>query len=724
MRYLVIYVRAHEGRYHGEGDEPPSPFRLFQALVAGAGISGPLDVETRNALRWLERIPDAPVIAAPRMTRGQAISMFMPNNDLDAKGGDVRRIGEIRLATKVWRPRIFDARVPWIYAWPFADADEALATAICGLSEKLYQLGRGVDMAWAWGELVDEQTLDVRLAEYDGILRRPSEGDGLRLACPYMGSLESLELRYSARRFRWEGGLRVFVQAPKPKYRQLAYETPPARLLFELRSSSESAVRVAWPLEAASSLVVAARDAARSRLTAAMPSRVEEIDCYLIGRNIAGTKAARVEHRIRIVPIPSIGMHYADRAIRRLLVEVPAACPVRGDDIRWGFSGAELIAPNGEWQDIVLVTTDDDDMLRHYGVRSRARVFRTVTPMAVTEKAKRRRIEPSRRLAEAKRGIERVVEIAGARAAVVQALRHADVRTAVDSIRMQREPFDSAGVRVEPFARGTRFEKERLWHVEIVFSTPVTGPILVGDGRFLGLGLMAPVSWVVPGIHASTIVDGLKGEPQPNLLARALRRAVMARVQSVIGARGRLPPFFTGHEENGAPLRRASSSHLAFAFEPPSRRLIVLAPHTIERRAPTDREYEHLRTLDIALDGFRELRAGSSGLLMLAPDTTSDTSPGSLVGLSHIWESVTPYVVTRHARIASAAEALALDVRSECIRIGLTEPEVAPRSVRGVQGIGLTGEARLTFAQAVAGPILLGKTRYLGGGLFRPVRES
>ncbi|HEY0465889.1 MAG TPA: type I-U CRISPR-associated protein Csb2, partial [Polyangiaceae bacterium] len=80
-RYLAIYVRAHEGRYHGDGDDSPSPLRLFQALVAGAGISGPLDEPAKRALAWLEGLPDAPIIAAPHMVRGQSVSMFMPNND-------------------------------------------------------------------------------------------------------------------------------------------------------------------------------------------------------------------------------------------------------------------------------------------------------------------------------------------------------------------------------------------------------------------------------------------------------------------------------------------------------------------------------------------------------------------------------------------------------------------------------------------------------------------
>ncbi len=39
----------------------------------------------------------------------------------------------------------------------------------------------------------------------------------------------------------------------------------------------------------------------------------------------------------------------------------------------------------------------------------------------------------------------------------------------------------------------TRFDKHRLWHVEIAFKEPVAGSLVIGDGRFLGLGVMAPV---------------------------------------------------------------------------------------------------------------------------------------------------------------------------------------------------------------------------------------
>jgi CRISPR-associated protein Csb2 len=80
-----------------------------------------------------------------------------------------------------------------------------------------------------------------------------------------------------------------------------------------------------------------------------------------------------------------------------------------------------------------------------------------------------------------------------------------------------------------------------------------------------------------------------------------------------------------------------------------------------------------------------------------------------------------PYVVTRHAKGGVAAVALTADVLAECRRLGLPEPRVESSNVRGVPEIGLTGDIRLTFGQSVLGPVLLGRTRHVGGGLLRPV---
>ncbi len=721
-RYLTIHVCAHEGRYHGDGDELPSPFRLFQALVAGAGISGPLDQQTKEAFVWLVELPNAPIVASPYMTKGQTVTMYMPNNDLDKFGGDVRNIAKTRGAQKVWRPRHFDASVPWIYAWPFAkdSAGETHAATICRLAEKLYQLGRGIDMAWAWGEVLDEVVLDAKLVDYIGIVLRPTAGDGHLLACPEKESFESLDRRYQARRFRVEGDQRVFIQKPVTRFQLVSYESPPARHVFELRSEADSERRVAWSYERASVLVETAREAARDLLSTHLPAN--DVDRHLVGRKPDGSNAAPAASRVRIIAIPSIGMHYADRAIRRILVEVPAACPLSSDDVRWAFSGAELVDPvTGEM--FLLSPMREDAMLRHYGVGARARVFRSVTPVVLPEEGKRRRIEQTRKLTEAKRGLERVLEMSRARAAVVQALRHAGVNAPVESIRLQREPFEAGGSRAEPFAEGTRFEKERLWHVEITFGVAIEGPLLLGDGRFLGLGLMAPVSDSVPGAYAFVITDGLACQPEPLDVARALRRAAMARVQATHLAGEPIAPFFSGHAEDGTPVRRSRSSHLSFAFVQDSGRLLILAPHIVERRAPTPKELSYLRTLDAAMEGFRELRAGQYGVFSLSPVATVETED-SLQERSRQWETLTPYVVTRHAKGGTAADALTADVCAECRRIGLPKPAVEIKDIRGTPGVGLTAHLTLRFEQHVAGPLLLGRTRYLGGGLFRPVIDT
>jgi CRISPR-associated protein Csb2 len=723
-RALLITVRLHDGRYHGAGDGPPSPARLFQALIAGAGLSGPLDESESEALKWLEE-REPPVIASPVAADGQCFRNYLPNNDLDAVGGDVRRVGKIR-TWKPMRPRLFDSGIPWLYAWAFGadEESERQAAGICALAERLYQFGRGVDMAWAWGEILDGEELEARLLSHPGPVYRPSGGgDGKVLACPKPGSLASLKERYAAnnQRFRTEGrgkaARQLFSQPPKPRFAQVAYESPPSRRVYELRDGTTEASFVMWPLARAPRLVVRLRDGAVARLRQALPDRRSEIERILVGRKADGADDGPTSQRVKIVPLPSIGHYHADRGIRRVLVEVPASCPLRADDVYWAFSGLELHNPEtGELLDLILTPSSDVSMLGHYGAADRvpSRVWRTVTPAALPDAAKRRRIEPMR-VAEVKGGAERTAEQVRAAAAVNQALRHAEVRTAVESVRVQREPFEAKGERVEAFALGTRFEKERLWHVEITFNAPIAGPLIIGDGRLLGLGVMAPIPQG-QSVHAFMVEGGLAATPLPTEVARALRRAVMARVQEVLGSGTSLPSFFTGHGRDGLPTG-TEDPHLTFAFDPGAKRLLIVAPHVIDRRTPTQEEVTHLASLEAAVSDLRELRAGSSGRLILrASSIYPDSDP--LFAPSRSWESVTPYQVTRHMKQVGAMEALSADLRIECRRRGLPEPRITPRGLRGVPGLGLVGSARLMFEVAVEGPVILGRSRHIGGGLF------
>lgn len=493
---LLISVRFHDGRYHGAGDWPPAPARLFQALIAGAGLKGPMQASDEEALKWLEKSAP-PVIAAPAMRKGQVFDNFVPNNDLDAVGGDPRRIGSVR-GKKAIRPLLFNADQALLYAWPLRDdlQRDTFARVLCQLAEGVYQLGRGVDLAWAWAEVIEEAELDERLAVYDGSVHRPSiGGDGKPFTCPMSGSFRSLEDRYDANQRRFEvvvAGRSVsqsFRQLPKPRFQSVAYDSPVVRKLFDIRSMDDQPQ--AWDLGKASVFVQTIRDAANARLLNAYPSKATLIDHWLIGRKADGSNGGKSDERIRIIPIPSIGHAHADHAIRRVLLEIPASCPLRADDLNWAFNGAEL-GQNGELGRLTLA--DDMAFLEHFGVSKEATVWQTVTPAALPESASRRRIEPSRKLEEAKNATERAHEQQQARTAVLTALRHAGIKAAVLDIIVQREPFQTHGERAEAFAPSTRFAKERLWHVAIEFSNAVQGPLVVGDGRFLGLGVFAPVA--------------------------------------------------------------------------------------------------------------------------------------------------------------------------------------------------------------------------------------
>jgi CRISPR-associated protein Csb2 len=473
LRTLVVSIRLYEGRYHGAGEWPPAPARVFQALVAGAGLGGPLKLGDRKALEWLERL-DAPIVCAPWKLDGHSVTLYVPNNDMDKVGGDPRRVAEIRGGQKIIRPRLFDSAIPFTYAWDFEEDDESgrNVPVIRALAERLYQFGRGVDFACAWGEQMDRPELEERLLSFPGTIHKPlGLGDGFTLKCPTRGSLKSLDDRYRAygRRFRVQKRgtvlTPVFTKPPSARFAKIAYDSPPSRYIFELREQSADRPFAVWPLPEITRLIELLRDGAAARLRLAMPERQPEIERVLVGRNPDGSNNGPTTDRIKIVPLPSIGHHHADRGIRRVLVEVPASCPLRKDDVEWALSGLDLTAPaSAEASGLVVTATangDADGMLGHYGIgKERHTHWRTVTPVALPESAAR---------------------------------RHADVRSRPEVIHLQREPFEANGERAEKFAEGTRFSKHRLWHVEVEFAEGLPGPLVIGDGRFLGLGLLAPL---------------------------------------------------------------------------------------------------------------------------------------------------------------------------------------------------------------------------------------
>lgn len=754
MNSLLLTVRFHDERYHGVPDWPPSPARLFQALVAAAARGASLSPDAKTALEWLETL-EAPVIAAPHARRGEGFNNFVPNNDLDAVGGDVRRIGGIRAAKRI-HPWLFDSETPLLYAWKFEESGDASARAkeICEIALDLFQLGRGVDMAWASGEILANEALSERLAGYPGVVQQPSKGvGGMALACPQRGSLASLIDRHKRTSERFENltapaptkkepnktkaAGQLFKQPPKARFRQVGYDCPPVYLLFDLQGADAR-----WSQAKIAALTERIRDHAAQRLAAALPDKTGCIDKVIIGRNATETDKAA---RIRIIPLPSIRHAQADHAIRRVqadhairrvLIEIPPNCPLPVGDIEWAFSGleiAEIDASTGEVlvEGPTLASASSRTMLGHYGVEAVApsRFWRTVTPAALP--AARWRIDPKRlreeancigerEKKEAKDGAERAKEEGTAAGAVLQALRQAGITAPVASIRVQREPLNAKGERAETFAPGTRFPKERLWHAEIAFGEGVSGPLVIGDGRYLGLGLMRPMKEAP---EQSFVFDIAGDKPIPADrridFLRAVRRALMA-LDRDHGEGERVSRFFSGHEEDGAPARSGTHEHVFLAATGVNRvlsRLFVLSPNLADRRTRLDCA-DQARFSEIARK-LKLVRAGELGVVELVrARLDEDRSP---LWASQEWRSETPYIPTRHIKSKDEPAAwLKEDILRECARRGIPRPEVEILSFEAGGKSRPNANLKLIFKTPIKGPILLGQGAHFGSGLFCP----
>ena len=688
-------------------------------VANGTNISDP----DWGALEWLERQPP-PVVGAPRhkQDRNSSYTIFVPNNDLDVKlsGENASNIegavASIR-TRKLISPVLFDVNVPVFYCW-FFSGDDKQALRLCKAAGQLYQLGRGIDMAWADAEVLKEEEAQKRLFNQDCIVYHPSKNGsvGHDMFCPQQGTAISLKGRFEEmrKRFRVDSShgrvIQVFAQPPKASLKSVPYMVPPHRLLFALRGDDVRSGFAPRKLNEVTALVTEVRDQVAMKLRWAVPDKGDEVVRYLVGRGaVDADKAAR----IKIVPLPSVGHPHADMMIRRLAVYVPQSCPLREDDLEWAFTQTNWTDANG----VILTELQrmhDASMAERYGRKSRC--WRSVTPLALT--AAWQRIDSKDTREETKSAAGRVREESLWEHAVHQALRHADVKVLPVAVRVQREPFDSHGERADAFASGTRFLKKTLWHVSLTFSEPVAGPLLLGDGRYLGLGLMRPVG-LMPGVLAFTVESGLTDRMPFILVSRAVRRAMLARMQALLPDGESLPPYVSGHMGDGTPARSGIHRHVAVVPDLLRQRILFVAPNLLQRGGVEWREIAGDHSwLERALEGMNIVRVGRASRLTLAP-TVLEEEHDPLFAASRTWESVSDYRVTRHRYRLADEEALRADVIAELTRIGWPVPaSVVVISVqRGPKG-GLSGRLRLTFATAQAGPLLIGSTLHKGGGLF------
>lgn len=449
--------------YHG-AEWPPSPVRLFRALLAGAQRPGGSGERGREALQRLSEC-SAPAIEAAEASRMEPVKTAVPNNDSD-RIAEAYRKGQAKLARMRWAAlRTMRQREGWLvpsavhYRWSMNEADPD-PDAFDRLADDLTLLGQGTDLAVATAEWYDTAPPPVmptwRPGDDGPVLLPVADGDELR----------RLAENYQAQRTRIRpDGVRG-LREPAPS--MAAYHDPmgppPYRWqAFRLRTPDGSEP---WSKDGRDSVRLAGmvRHAVQDAATAA--GLDHETVTALMGHGGEG--------RLYTLPVPNTGHRYADGRVRRVILAAPPAVSDHAwDAIRHRLVDAELIAEGTTQPEAILtpiVDSREDRLLWRFTGASRSWV--TSLPALLTGPHHRRgKPRPVK-------AVRRLLEHAGIPFELVE---HVELESAAS--------VAGAGRARDYFVPNHLNDKPRAW-IRLVFHRPVHGPLVLGAGAGYGLGLL------------------------------------------------------------------------------------------------------------------------------------------------------------------------------------------------------------------------------------------
>jgi CRISPR-associated protein Csb2 len=347
--YFCFSVTYLAPAFHGTGDGgaaewPPSPLRLFQAVVAGAasrwrGEMGSLAVPS---LRWLEEIAP-PAVVAPPGRQGAVVCVAVPDNDMDIVAAawarrrepkkDPSKLKSLKSVRAMQLVATDDAPATVHYLWTLANTRSEVqehSEALCAAARSITHLGWGVDMVAANARVITEE----EAANLTGEWWRPTEDQSARgYRVPVQGTIDALIDRYEAflNRIGQDGFNPV---PPLTAFRVVGYRRatdPPARpfAAFSLLRPDASGYRAFDTVRRGVAVAGMMRCAAKKAAMNARPDDEKWINQVVLGHGEAPGEPHKpvAGPRLAFLPIPSIQPRGEGQAnvvgeIRRVLVAV------------------------------------------------------------------------------------------------------------------------------------------------------------------------------------------------------------------------------------------------------------------------------------------------------------------------------------------------------------------------------------------------------------------
>lgn len=519
MKYLCISVHLMSPFWHGrnvlseaaDGAEyPPSPMRLFKAIVAWAyygAYAFDRPEQKRRALEWLESLPP-PIIVAPQahQLRGYVSFVLANNTDAITRKTDIASITkrEDLRRTKLHRPIWMGEKAVLHYLWELRDDNDSRLEDLKREVQRVVVFGRSIDIVTTELAVVSLSQLQ-QLAGYVWYLPVSAAYlGGITLQVPRPGTLAGL-IELHQQKMNYPSTLRL-PDAPLLPARHVTYvrqtrapsvsalskfvlaTPPPPRRFAAFRIVSADGEHSISVVALAHTDVVTA--AAMVRHAAIMEARQQDKDDFPGGWQhfVAG----HTKHdgqtpwpiRLSYLPLPTVKIRRADGRIRHVLIAEPPGFDGRW--ARWAFLNLhlkELFAHAEHAQDRRVVARLDallsydimeDSVIRAYTKASTLWV--SVTPVVLPgyDDGNPRKAE---RL-------------------LWRALRDAGIsEVMVESLEFSKMPFVRVAARVGAYFVPRHFCGYGRWHVLLRLNQPVQGPLAIGLGRHMGLGLMyAPAS--------------------------------------------------------------------------------------------------------------------------------------------------------------------------------------------------------------------------------------
>lgn len=487
---------------------PPHPDRLFQALVAAWGRNDPPDKDERRALEWLESLGGNSLeIVAPAARPRTVADIFVPPNDMHTSGKIGSRPPK-KLATAInvvpeyrknRQRRTFPATVvDPIFQTPHGAAGTGMAAV-----RYVWREAQGLNLhRYALENLAKEVTYLghphtlVRVALFDDtgtITRNGSKWigpEGRYLRCPHVGRLDHLERRYRHSRTR------AVNARPNPSLVTREFhpfgESKPPSTIFDSENfvSFEDAGGFCPSLSAFPLVAKRLRDA----LLQIADEKGIPIPPLLSGHD--DDKRPTKDTHLSIVPLADIGWEHSQGRLMGLAVVWPRKVKeedrrnvlrVLGEFIKEdgvnGSAGSLHFGRNGSWRLALSPEPARASMKFRPRYTQSAKRWGTVLPAVLDRHPKNR---PAQDVAAI---VERACFNLGL------------PREAVDGVRID-QLHKYAAVRAAPsigdvsrsLPKDSPYRGRPLAHLILNFRRRIQGPVILGAGRFRGLGLCLPLA--------------------------------------------------------------------------------------------------------------------------------------------------------------------------------------------------------------------------------------